>query len=51
MRIFGLQPCREVGLLKSAVKDAILDGRIPNEYEPALAYVKEEAKKLGLVNN
>lgn len=51
MRIFGLQPCREVGLLKSAVKDAILDGRIPNEYEPALVYVKEEAKKLGLVNN
>ena len=50
MQIFGLQPCREVGLLKSAVKDAILDGQIPNEYEPALAFVKEEARKLGIGN-
>ena len=50
MQIFGLQPCREVGLLKSAVKDAILDGQIPNEYESALAFVKEEARKLGIGN-
>ena len=50
MQIFGLQPFREVGWLKSAVKDAILDGQIPNEYEPALAFVKEEARKLGIGN-
>jgi poly(A) polymerase len=50
MEMFSLSPCREVGLLKTAVKDAILDGRIPNEYEPALAFVKEEAEKLGLTS-
>lgn len=48
MQMFGLQPCREVGLLKTAVKDAILDGQILNEYEPALAFVKAEAEKLGI---
>ena len=48
MEMFGLQPCREIGVLKTKLKDAILDGVIPNEYEPALAFVIEEAKKLGL---
>ena len=48
MERFHLQPCREVGTLKSAVKDAILDGLIPNEHDAALAFVIEKAKKLGI---
>ncbi len=48
MQRYHLTPCREVGLLKSAVKDAILDGIIPNEHDAALAFVDERARKLGL---
>ena len=48
MQTFALSPCREVGLIKDAIKDAILDGTIPNEYEPAYAYMLREAEKLGL---
>ncbi len=48
MQMFGLPPCREVGLLKSKIKDAILDGKIPNEYEPAKEMMLDEALKLNL---
>lgn len=48
MTMFDLQPCREVGMLKSALKDAILDGKIPNEREPALAFVIARAEAMGL---
>ena len=33
MRVFDMKPCREIGSLKSAIKDAILDGVIPNEHD------------------
>lgn len=35
MRVFDMKPCREIGSLKSAIKDAILDGVIPNEHDAA----------------
>ena len=47
MRIFDLQPCREIGSLKSSIKDAILDGIIPNEHDAALEHMLKESKKHG----
>ncbi|MGL5958764.1 MAG: CCA tRNA nucleotidyltransferase [Phocaeicola sp.] len=48
MELFGLTPCSEIGSLKSSIKDAILDGIIPNEHDAALNYLLEKAKKMGL---
>ena len=48
MSIFDLAPCKEIGVLKTAVKDAILDGIIPNEKQAALELLYREAAKLGL---
>ncbi len=48
MSLFGLKPGREIGTLKEAVKEAILEGEIPNEYEEALAFVIKKAEKMGL---
>lgn len=48
MEILHLEPCSTVGELKSAIKDAILDGIIPNEYEPAKAYLLKLAHERGL---
>ncbi len=48
MHLFGLQPCQEVGTLKSALKDAILDGNVPNEHDPALAFILQRAQTMGL---
>ncbi len=53
MSIFNLQPCREIGTLKEAIKEAILEGIIPNEYDAAYNFMLEKAAKMGLtiVNN
>jgi tRNA nucleotidyltransferase (CCA-adding enzyme) len=48
MQLFNLKPSREIGMLKEAVKEAILDGKIPNEYEAAYEFVLSRAQKLGL---
>jgi poly(A) polymerase len=48
MEVFGLTPCREVGLIKIAIKDAILDGIIQNDHDQAYQFMLEKAKDLGL---
>lgn len=48
MEMFHLQPCREVGMLKQTLKDAVLDNRVPNVREPLMLLLKEKAKKMGL---
>ena len=48
MELFGLKPSREIGVLKEAVKEAILEGEIPNEYEAAFEFVVKRAEKMGL---
>ncbi|MDR1006595.1 MAG: CCA tRNA nucleotidyltransferase [Bacteroidales bacterium] len=48
MNIFAISPCREIGIIKTAIKDAILDGKIANEREQALDLMYKEAEKLGL---
>jgi tRNA nucleotidyltransferase (CCA-adding enzyme) len=48
MELFNLKPSREIGMLKEAVKEAILDGKIPNEYQAAYEFVLKRAEKLGL---
>lgn len=48
MALFNLQPGREIGSLKEAVKEAIMEGHIPNEYEAALEFVTAKAAKMGL---
>ncbi len=48
MQTFGLPPCQQVGVLKSAIKDAILDGVIPNEHEAARRFMLQQAAAMGL---
>ena len=48
MRTFGLAPCQQVGEIKSVIKEAILDGRIPNEYEAARKLMLETAASMNL---
>lgn len=48
MQLLSLPPCQEVGLLKGMIKDAILDGIIPNEHDAAKEYLLIKAKELNL---
>ena len=48
METFGLQPCREIGLLKQAVKDAIWDSLIPNDHDAAFQFMLGKASEMGL---
>ncbi len=48
MRTFGIGPCHEIGIIKDAIKDAILDGKIPNERDAAWQMMLSMASGLGL---
>ena len=48
MKTFNLKPSREIGLIKEAIKEAILEGDIPNEHEAAFELMLEKGEKLGL---
>ncbi|MFT4545689.1 MAG: poly(A) polymerase [Bacteroidia bacterium] len=48
MRAFGLKPCREIGIIKDAIKDAIMDGHIENNHEAAVNFMEAKGKDLGL---
>ncbi|MEE2801868.1 MAG: HD domain-containing protein [Bacteroidota bacterium] len=48
MKTFNLKPCREIGMIKASIKDAILDGKIPNEYEAAREWMLQKGRELGL---
>jgi len=48
MRVFGLPPCAEIGTIKAQIKEAILDGKIPNEEEAARELMFKIAHSLGL---
>ncbi len=48
MKTFNIPPSKEVGIIKDAIKDAILDGEIKNDYNEAYAYMLKKAGELGL---
>ena len=49
MELFGIEPCNTIGILKEAVKNAILDGDIENSFEAADVFMREKAAAMGLV--
>ncbi len=48
MKTFNLKPCREIGQIKEAIKEAILDGKIPNEYDASHNFMVKKGEELGL---
>jgi len=48
IKAFNLKPCKEIGLIKTAIKDAILDGEISNNRKEALEFMYQKGKELGL---
>ncbi len=48
IRTFGISPGKEVGIIKNAIREAILDGIIPNEYKAARKYMIEKGREIGL---
>ena len=48
MKTFDLTPCKEIGIIKDAIKEAILEGEIPNEFDAAFTFMLTKGKALGL---
>ena len=48
MKTFNLKPSREIGIIKEAIKEAILDGRIKNDFNDAYQFMLKQGKQLGL---